>query len=148
MCLNIENKTRPATEDYRWKFLDRTSNGLLISPLNDHMWKPTGEVNYASVNERGYYDQNGFHVYLTEKDAVEGAKQWVVRHECKDRVIVKLKVEDFRACGTIEHCDPYSNGKEGEIWGMATIVEIFPAKSYDDVVREEELKEYNKHLKL
>jgi hypothetical protein len=120
MCLNIDTHTRPARVVSRWKHLVRNSNGKLTSPAFDFKWKTGGAVNVAKASQVDP-DQTGFHVYLTKRDALRSLKHWITR----ERVLVKLKVSDFIGAGKIYHCDDYSNGRRGEVWGKAQIVGIY-----------------------
>jgi hypothetical protein len=124
MCLSInENAKCPTNVKSRWKFLYLdTKTGKLSSPSHDDfIWK----LNVPAKAKLSRGDENtGFHVYKNKKFAMGGANEWGDRIQ-RVSVVAKLKVEEFKAAGTIANCDRYSDGKPGEIWKKATVVAIY-----------------------
>jgi hypothetical protein len=135
MCLNIKHGCRPNRVVNRWKFLFRKPDGSLESPSIGYKWNlTTPNVATKKLYTPEYPSQSsGFHVYLTRRDAERAIPHWVPIDPHLPRVVVKLKVDDFKATGIISQCDKYSNGRVGEIWGMATIVALYDPKTGKEI---------------
>lgn len=124
MCLIIDPiLTKPKRGQYRWKFLVCNKRGTLSSPSKSYTWSQT-RPNRArpDSNPTNGEGQVGFHVFTNRRDAERASKHWPQYARSSKFVAVKLKVNDFKYAGTIEHCDDYSNGRYGEVWGEATVV--------------------------
>ena len=145
MCLNIDNtKTCPKQVFHRWKILTiDPQNGNISSPCHDYIWKRPG-LNFPHKSRVKNDPQSGFHVYTSKRDAQSAIKHWGIYyfysplggHKTKlNFVLAKLKVFDFKASGKIERCDDYSDGRPGEIWRSAEIIDIipFPIPTAEDI---------------
>lgn len=130
MCLKIDStKTKPKPGNIRWKFLDRNLvTGQITSPAyTGYVWNPVNEVNSSLCVGDRVELQSGFHVFTNKEYAEEASKQWL-NFSRTEKVVVKLRVDDFKCSGLVHNCDPYSDGKYGEVWGRATILEVYVSK--------------------
>ena len=126
MCLIHERSEPHNKSNVRYKFLE-VKDGKYYSPSffsNGKEWL-VGKTRKAQVSNNPPLDAQGFHVYVTREDARGAANDWKKRNEFQ-YVVVKLIVNHFVSGGTISACDSYSDGKRGEVWKHATVVEVSP----------------------
>lgn len=125
------NQTFPKYQgNIRWKILEKVSGFLSFrSPFREFWWrKDNNIIDHPSTSQDS---QQGFHVYLFKQTAINAAKKIYCFENCPIAYIVKLKCHDFIAGGIIDHCDDYSDGKRGERWGRADILNVYDLDGND-----------------
>lgn len=136
----------------RWKFVEFSNNnrdriGFKSPAYSDSHWNK----NNISKNPGEFLIKNcqfGFHVYLFKQTAINAAKEWNrpdgenfknVKN-INNYFIFKLRCSNFIDGGIISNCDDYSDGKRGERWENAEVIEIF------DIQGQDVTKTYEKYL--
>ena len=124
MCLNniVSNTQDPSREEIRYKTLLKNSNNTFSSVMyvvGDYTVGEEMECDLSVFVEseeflRIYGYIPGWHVFLTE----EGAQEYKAWGECKEEVVVKVKVRHFLAQGE----DGMYNEDVAESWKYMTIL--------------------------
>ena len=103
-----QGKIKSCCEWYFWKYKNNKSS------IQDCDINPNYVEEYADL---------GFHCCLTRRDAMKFVND--IGFTSNQRVLLKLRVREFIAIGTVDSCGANCNGMINETWKYADIIDIF-----------------------